>query len=45
MGASAHHAIQPGVPAENILRMFDTGLTHGVYPCKSKPDLSDLPST
>jgi len=26
------HNIQPGVPAENIVRMFDTVLTHGVYP-------------
>jgi len=26
------HNIQFGVPAENIVRMFDTVLTHGVYP-------------
>ncbi|MBP1777148.1 MAG: putative methyltransferase [candidate division NC10 bacterium] len=28
------HNIQPGVPAENIVRMFDTVLTHGVYPLR-----------
>ena len=28
------HNIQPGVPAENIVRMFETVLTHGGYPLR-----------
>jgi uroporphyrinogen decarboxylase len=29
------HNIQPGVPAENIVRMFETVLAHGRYPIQS----------
>jgi uroporphyrinogen decarboxylase len=29
------HNIQPGVPAENIVRMFGTVLAHGRYPIQS----------
>ena len=29
------HNIQPGVPAENIVRMFETVLTHGGYPLRA----------
>lgn len=28
------HNIQPGVPPENVVRMFETVLTHGVYPLR-----------
>ena len=28
------HNIQPGVPPENVMRMFETVLAHGVYPLR-----------
>jgi uroporphyrinogen decarboxylase len=28
------HNIQPGVPPENVVRMFEAVLAHGVYPLR-----------